>query len=109
MASTIEARDQAIGDQDEAIRLNPTDAIAYYNKGATLDELRRYDEALVAYGHALRLAPEDAITWRNMASLLSSRLQRFADALHAAERAVALDASSIRGGVFSEIYPCAAP
>jgi tetratricopeptide (TPR) repeat protein len=40
---------------DEAIRLNPNYAAAWYNKGRALDAQGKYDEAIKAYDEAIRL------------------------------------------------------
>src|SRR2546421_3382968 len=45
---------------EQAIRLDPNFAPAYYNKGSALMELKRYQEALAAYEQPIRLDPNDA-------------------------------------------------
>ena len=45
----------AILDYDEAIRLDPDDAKAYYNRGHAKGELRRYPAAIADYNEAIRL------------------------------------------------------
>ena len=44
----------------KAIRHDPNFALAYNNKGATLNGLKRYEEALTACEQALRLDPNYA-------------------------------------------------
>ena len=39
MKAALGRRDDAIADYDEAIRLNPDDALAYYNRGNSKDTL----------------------------------------------------------------------
>src|SRR5438046_1487992 len=49
--------DQALSDYAKAAELKPDDASVHYGRGTTLQNLRRYEEALRAYDEALRLAP----------------------------------------------------
>ena len=55
----------AILDYDEAIRLDPNDALAYYNRGYDKGELRRYAAAIADYDEAIRLDPNDAHAYFN--------------------------------------------
>ena len=55
----------AIPDYDEAIRLNPDDAKAYYNRGFAKSELEKYFEAISDYDQAIRLDPNDAKAYNN--------------------------------------------
>ena len=50
--------DEAIKAYDEAIRLDPEDAEARYNKGNALKSLGKHDEA---YDEAIRIDPELAV------------------------------------------------
>ena len=50
----------AIEDYDQALRLDPDDALAYYNRGAAHDEIGEYRRAIEDYDQALRLNPGDA-------------------------------------------------
>ena len=80
----------AIAAYDEAIRLNPTYASAYYNKGTTLGKLERYPEALAAYDEAIRLNPADATAYYNKGTTLG-KLERYAEALAAYDEAIRLN------------------
>ena len=51
---------EAIAEYEEAIRLNPRDADAYYNRGSANDELGQYQRAIQDYDEALRLNPRAA-------------------------------------------------
>ena len=42
---------------DEAIRLEPGYAEAYYSKGTSLQNLHRYGESLACFDEAIRLEP----------------------------------------------------
>jgi tetratricopeptide (TPR) repeat protein len=52
---------QAIPHFDEAIRLVPTVAQAYYNRGHAYSNLGKHDLALADYSEAIRLNPKDAL------------------------------------------------
>ena len=75
---------------EQAIRLDPSYVLAYYNKGYVLHELKRYEEALVAYEQAIRLAPNNAGTYHNKGSVLRD-LKWYKEALVAFEQAIRLD------------------
>jgi tetratricopeptide (TPR) repeat protein len=51
---------EAIKAYEEAIRLDPNNAMAYINKGNALSNLRRYEEAIKTYEGAIRLDPHSA-------------------------------------------------
>ena len=57
--------DKAIEDYDEAIRINPESAEAYYNRGTTKDMLGRHEEAIADYNEAIRINPEFAQAYYN--------------------------------------------
>ena len=48
---------KALTAREQALRLDPNNALAYAYKGRTLTNLKRYEEALAAYDQALRLDP----------------------------------------------------
>ena len=57
--------EKAIKDYDEAIRLDPQRAVAYYNRGFTYDNLGQYEKAIQDYDEAIRLDPQDALAYYN--------------------------------------------
>jgi tetratricopeptide (TPR) repeat protein len=57
--------DEAIKAFDEAIRLNPSDAMAWNNKGLALYAQGKYDEAIKSYDEVIRLKPDYAEAWYN--------------------------------------------
>ena len=65
--------EEAIKAYDEAIRLDPKLAIAWYNKGVALGDLGKYDEAIEAYDEAIRLDPNYATAWTTKALLSAAR------------------------------------
>ena len=52
--------DDAVRDFDAAIKLNPKNAEAFYNRGLANGKLGKYDAAIDDYGEAIRLNPKDA-------------------------------------------------
>ena len=57
--------ERAIEDFDEAIRLNPEDADAYYNRGVAYGDLGQYEREIQDYDEAIRLNPEYAKAYYN--------------------------------------------
>ncbi len=86
----LQRYDEAIHAYDQAIRLDPNYATAYYNKGNSLRNLQRYDEAIRAYDQAIRLDPNDAAAYYNKGNSLRN-LQRYDEAIRAYDQAIRLD------------------
>ena len=57
--------EEAIGDFDQAIRLNPQHVAAYDNRGAAKGELGRHQEAIADFDQAIRLNPQHAAAYYN--------------------------------------------
>jgi lipoprotein NlpI len=57
--------DRAIADYDEAIRLDPHDALAYYNRGVAWHGKHDYDRAIVDYDQTIRLDPQSPQAFKN--------------------------------------------
>ena len=55
----------AIEDYDEAIRVNPNDAVAYFNRGNAYHSLNKKKRAIEDYDQAIRLNPEYADAYHN--------------------------------------------
>ena len=55
----------AIRDYDEAIRLNPKNAVAFNNRGVTFELLRQYERAIEDYEEAIRLDPNSGLYLAN--------------------------------------------
>lgn len=71
----------------QAIRVDPTDFVAYNNKGNQLRLLGRFEEALVAYEQAIRLNSSYAIAY-NGKGLTLHFLGQYEEALPAYEQAI---------------------
>ena len=98
LGNTLRALDkyeEALTAYDQALRLDPTYAVAWYNKGRVLHDLRRYEEALTAYDQALRLDPNYARPWCGKGNVLYD-LKRFEEALVAYDQTLRLDPNYAR-------------
>ncbi len=88
---------EALNVYEHATLLAVDNAAAWSGLGNALNGLERHEEALEAYDRSLTLSPDEAFVWRNKAGILLEDLKQFNEALVAAERALTLDLSSIRG------------
>ena len=62
------------------MKINPKDRNAWNNKGFSLNELGRYEEAIKSLDHALRIDPKYAYAWNNKGISLN-RLGRYEEAI----------------------------
>jgi tetratricopeptide (TPR) repeat protein len=56
--------DIALGDCNEAIRLDPTNAYVYNNRGNAWSDKKEYNKAIADYNEAIRLNPKYALAYR---------------------------------------------
>ncbi len=75
---------------EQALGLQPHDALIWINKGAALDNLGHYQEAVDAYEQALRLQPDEPIIWTNKGATLD-HLGRYQEAVDALNQALRLE------------------
>ncbi len=61
--------DNALADNNEAIRLDPKMAMAHCNRGSTWYAKKEYRQALTDYNEAIRLNSSDALVYSNRAWL----------------------------------------
>jgi tetratricopeptide (TPR) repeat protein len=82
--------DKALAACDEAVELDPTNAVVHFAHGCAFVELERFDEAIAAFDRAIELNPVfvDAQTLRGAAFVL---LERFDEAFVGYDRAIKLD------------------
>ncbi|MBF0461317.1 MAG: tetratricopeptide repeat protein [Magnetococcales bacterium] len=85
----LEQPEQALAYWQQAIRIQPHFADAYYNMGNFLTAQKRYQEAEAAYRQVLRIQPDDAGACNNLGNLLH-QLQRFTEAEAAYREALRL-------------------
>jgi len=74
--------EEAIGEYDEAIRLDPQYALAYTNRGAAYAYLGEYQEAIADFTRAIEINPEGALAYYNRGfahKLLGEKAQAIAD------------------------------
>lgn len=81
--------EEALAVLDEALRLDPGYARAYYNKSLVLHELNRYEEALATCEQCIRLEPGNAKAYYHKGYILNS-LNRYEEALQALEQGLRL-------------------
>ncbi len=90
-----------------ALEIRPKYAEAHNNRGNTLQELKRFDEALESFERALEIRPDYAEAHNNRGNTLQ-KLGRFDEALEGYERAVAIradyaEAFNNRGNALQEL------
>ena len=73
-----------------AIRLNPDDANAYYNRGLAKDKLGQHFAAIADYDIAIRLNPDDAIAYYNR-GLTKGKLDQYLAAIADYDNAIRLN------------------
>jgi tetratricopeptide (TPR) repeat protein len=64
-------KDKAMADFNEAIKLDPQNALAWRVRGATWAGLANYDKALAEYTESIRLDPENPDSLHHRATMLS--------------------------------------
>ena len=77
-------------DFDEAIRLDPNDALAYYNRGRAKYNLNDKTAAIKDYDEAIRLDPKNAIAYR-FRGIAKSGLEDETAAIKDYDEAIRLD------------------
>src|SRR5258708_16575969 len=77
--------DEALDAYEQALHLDPSDAIGWNNKGLALGELKRYEEAFTGFEQILHLGPGDAIAWQVKGFTLEN-LKHYEEALTAFEQ-----------------------
>lgn len=85
--------ENAISDFSMAIKLQPSDAVAYYNRGYTFMALRKYEDAISDFTVAIQMDPDDemAIGMRGNAFRMQGQYDRAIDDYNAAIRLAPLD------------------
>ena len=92
---------------EKLIELKPKSAIAYSNKGNVLQELKRYEDALICYEKALSLQPTNHEALSNKGNALQA-LKRYEDAIIYYDKALSLqpayhEAFSNKGNALQEL------
>jgi tetratricopeptide (TPR) repeat protein len=84
---------RAITCYDKAIEMDPKDAYAWHNKGVSLQNLGRDEDALTCYDKAIEIDPKDAVAWSNKGASLGC-LGRYEEALTCYNKAIEIDPNS---------------
>ena len=79
----------------KAIELNPTDAVAYNNRGSAKDDLGQYDAAIADYDRAIELDPTYVAAYNNR-GIAKDNLGRYDAAIADYDRAIELDPADAR-------------
>jgi predicted O-linked N-acetylglucosamine transferase (SPINDLY family) len=100
-------KDDALANFDRALAVQPKNAGLLYNRGITLQELKRFEEALASYERALRLQPNHAEALNNRGVVLKE-LKRFEEALASYDQALVarpghVEAINNRGNVLKDL------
>ncbi len=88
--------EEALRAYEQAIRLNPNNALGYARNADALNGLKRYEEALSPAEQAIRLDPNNALGYARKAQALNG-LKRYEEALGPAEQAIRLDPNDALG------------
>ena len=86
--------EKAIEDYDEAIRLNPNDAIAYHNRGNTKGRLEKYEESIKDFDKSIELNPDDVLVYINRGNA-KCYLKNYQEGIEDYTKAVEIDIHSI--------------
>ncbi|MFC1864332.1 fused MFS/spermidine synthase [Chloroflexota bacterium] len=84
---------EAVAEYDEAIRLNPYLAEAYYNRGNTYQKMGQFQRALNDYDEAIRLDPQDNTAYNNRGNTYTG-LGQFQRAIQDFDQAIDLNSQN---------------
>jgi Tfp pilus assembly protein PilF len=84
--------DAALASFDRTLALQPSYAMAHFNRGNVLQTLKRYEEAVASYDRAINFRPNFAIAHSNRGNVLQT-LKRYEEAVASYDRALALQPS----------------
>ena len=99
-----ECNENAVACYDRVLARTPKDAFSLHYRGARLENLRRYDEALLSFAASSELVPTAPEAWE-AAALTHVHLSQYEAALAAAEKAVSAAAAAgaaptVTGGAY---------
>ena len=75
---------------DQAIKIDPNDDGAWYNKGNALYNLGKYNEAIESCDRAVKIDPNDDGAWYNKGNALYN-LGKYDEAMQSCDRAIKID------------------
>jgi|GEM_PF-2752163 superkiller protein 3 len=82
--------EKGIKTQEEALQRNPQDENAWVHKGDDFADLKRYDEAIIAYDQAIQINPRDSDAWEAKGDILV-KLGRSDEAIRAYNKAIEIN------------------
>jgi tetratricopeptide (TPR) repeat protein len=85
---------EALAKYEQALQIDPKDALAHSNKCYILCELHEYENAVKAYEQALLIYPKDVSVWIDKGRALNI-LKKYDEGLAACEQALRLDSSNV--------------
>ena len=85
--------DKAISDFNDAIKLNPNSALAYFNRGITYGDKKEYDKAISDFNDAIRLDPNSALGYFNRGIAYAGK-REYDEAISDFNDAIRLDPNS---------------
>jgi tetratricopeptide (TPR) repeat protein len=83
-------REEAINCFDQALAIDPREAMTWNNKGVSLYRLDRHEEAINCFDQALAIDPQHAMAWTNKGGSLAA-LGRWEEAINCFDQALAVD------------------
>lgn len=75
---------------DDALEINPHDAVILDNKGTVLARLERYEESIRYFDKALEIEPRNAGTWSNKGSSLN-QLGRYEESMRCFDKSLEIE------------------
>jgi len=94
MLDDIGQYEEAVSWYDIAIRKNPHDIVAWYNKGNVLDNMGKQKEAIFCYDKVLEIIPNDISSMYNKAIVLS-KIEKFEEAAYLFDEIISIDPTHI--------------
>ena len=85
---------EAIAAFDKAIRINPGNAVYYYNKGLTFFLVQEYEKAIISFDKAIETNPKDPHAY-NMKGISLFDSHRLKEAIDAYEEAIKIDPKNL--------------
>jgi tetratricopeptide (TPR) repeat protein len=82
--------EEAVSWYDIAIKKNPRDIVAWYNKGNVLDNIGKLKESIFCYDKVLEIIPDDISSMYNKAIVLS-KLKKYEEAVSLFDKIISID------------------
>lgn len=97
---------QTLNSCSKIVELDPTDGMAFYNRGSIYSNMGMYDKALQDLNKTIELLPEYASAYNNR-GLVHEKMEHYTEALNDFDKAVELEDSAVvlfnRGNTYYEM------